>query len=102
MELRIVNESDERLDLAFKGRLDAMATDEIGIKFYALLNQPEKPVYVDFSEVTFLASLGIRLLLNGLKMARKDGFSLHVTNPSEEIRKVFQMAGLDEILMQDL
>jgi anti-sigma B factor antagonist len=67
-------------------------------KFHALINNQNSPVILDFSEVTFLASLGIRMLLTAYKDVKRQGFSLKIESATEDIQKVFMMAGLSEFL----
>jgi anti-sigma B factor antagonist len=55
-------------------------------------------VILDFSEVSFLASLGIRMLLTASKDVRRQGHELKIDNASEEIKNVFDMAGLTSML----
>ncbi|MEI7492965.1 MAG: STAS domain-containing protein [Bacteroidota bacterium] len=98
MELNIVKESGEGIVLSFSGKLDAPGVDIIGTKFLGLLNHLEKPVFLDFSEVTYVSSIGIRLLLNGWKMVSREGFRMQIMNTSPEIRQVFIIAGFEEML----
>jgi anti-anti-sigma factor len=99
MEIVTVTETVINLELAFKGKLDTNGVDAISIRFYGLLNNLKKNVLIDFSEVSFLSSSGIRMLLSGLKMTTRDGFNLYITDPSPEIIAVLKMTGLERLLL---
>ena len=98
MKISIIEESGERIVLSLSGKLDAPGVDVIGTRFLGLFNHLEKNAFLDFSEVTYVSSIGIRLLLNGWNMLKREGFSMQIINISPEIRKVFLIAGLEEML----
>jgi anti-sigma B factor antagonist len=98
MNLNIIEESSERTVLSLSGKLDAPGVDLIGPKFLGLLNHAEKPVFLDFSEVSYVSSTGLRLLLNGWKMVSREGFRMQILNVSPDIRNVFEIAGFGEML----
>ena len=93
-----MKESGDGLVLSLTGKLDAPGVDMIGTRFLGLINHVDKPVFLDFSEVTYVSSVGIRLLLNGWKMVSREGFRMQIMNASPEIRQVFIIAGFEEML----
>jgi len=98
MKLDIIKESGESIVLFLSGKLDAPGVDIIGTKFLGLLNHLEKSAVLDFTEVTYVSSIGMRLLLNGWKMLSREGFRMQIMNTSPEIRQVFIIAGFEEML----
>ena len=69
------------------------------MKFHALINNHNSPVILDFTEVTFLSSLGIRMLLTAAKDVARQGFTLKIDHASDDIKKVLEMAGLSVMLV---
>ena len=55
-------------------------------------------VVVDLSEVSFLASLGIRSLLVPAKAARARGGDVVLLNPQPRVMEVLTLAGLTGVL----
>lgn len=98
LTLKILQSDETLLKIAFTGKLDAINLPNVEMKFHALINNQFSPVILDFSEVSFLASLGIRMLLTASKDVRRQGHDLKIDNASEEIKKVFHMAGLSSML----
>ncbi len=95
-----VVESDEKLvRISFSGKLDSAYVSNNDIKFFALLNGIEAPVVLDFLEVSFLGSLGIRMILMGLKEVQRQGFTLKIANAGPNIRNVFEMTSLGDLLI---
>ena len=98
LTLKIIQSDETLLKIAFTGKLDAINLPNVEMKFHALINNQNSPVILDFSEVSFLASLGIRMLLTAAKDVRRQGYDLKIDNASAEIKNVFYMAGLTAML----
>jgi anti-anti-sigma factor len=99
MTIEILHSDKALLKLAFSGKLDANTVANGSMEFFTLLNKRKSPVIVDFSEVTFLSSLGIRMLLTASKEVKEQGHELKIDNPSPEIEKIFHTAGLADLLL---
>jgi anti-anti-sigma factor len=69
MELEIKNHSDQMTYLALRGRLDTAGVAEIELSFTSHTVPRAKPLLLDISDVTFVASLGLRMLLTVAKPA---------------------------------
>ncbi|MCL2253215.1 MAG: STAS domain-containing protein [Lachnospiraceae bacterium] len=57
-----------------------------------------KQIELNFSELAYVSSAGLRVLLMGEKAAKAKGASLTLVNVSDEIMEVFEMTGFAEIL----
>ena len=99
LTLKILQSDETLLKIAFTGKLDAISLPMVETKFHALINNQNSPVILDLSEVNYLASLGIRMLLTAYKDVVRQGYTLKIEHASDEIQKVFNTAGLSELLM---
>ncbi len=97
--MQVLHSDENLLKIAFSGKLDALSLPSVETKFHALINNQNSPVVLDFTEVSFLASLGIRMLLTAYKDVARQGHSLKIENAPDEIKKVFLTAGLSEFLL---
>lgn len=97
MELTLVRSDDQLIHLALSGRLDVAGEQEVGPAF-AEHTKGKKPVVVDMSEVSFLASLGIRMLFQGAKALFGDGAKLVILKPQPLVEEILQTAGLTELM----
>jgi anti-sigma B factor antagonist len=59
---------------------------------------PHEDVLVDFSDVVFCDSTGIRVLLAALKHQMAGGGSLRLINVSASVARVFEMTGLRNLM----
>jgi len=87
----------EKITLALSGRLDTTTAPKLQ---EALIPEFDtaKQVELDFSELAYVSSAGLRVLLMGEKSAKAEGASMILTNVSEEIMEVFEMTGFADIL----
>ncbi len=60
--------------------------------------QTNNNIVIDFKEVSFLASSGLRVLLAAEKKVREKDGKLTIKNPSELVKKVFILTGFSNIL----
>lgn len=97
MELEIVAKSDSFTQVALRGRLDTAGVDRIEARFSAALARAAHGV-VDLSQVSFLASLGVRMLLTTAKMLARRGAKLVLVAPQELVHEALRFSSIDEIL----
>ena len=60
---------------------------------------PGDLVEVDFTRVTFVDSSGLGALIAGQRRARAGGGDVVVTNLKSNLRTVFELTGLDKVLL---
>ena len=56
-----------------------------------------KLLILDFTDVTFMDSSGIGLVMGRYKLMQSIGGEVRVSNPSPHIKKVMRLAGLDRL-----
>ena len=57
-----------------------------------------KQIILDLSEMKFMDSTGIGVLIGRYKKMKEKGVSIFITNPSYHAEKIFKMTGLYEIM----
>ncbi|MDX2165613.1 MAG: STAS domain-containing protein [Deltaproteobacteria bacterium] len=98
MELRVVSTSEDPVTrVALTGRLDLQGTRAIERVFVEQTTDGRAAI-VDLGEVSFLASMGMRLLLQVAKALHRSGRRLVILRPQENVRQALEVAGLVEIL----
>lgn len=55
-------------------------------------------VVIDLSQLTFLDTSGIQLVVQVFRDARAQGFPLRILPGPERVQRVFEIAGLDRVL----
>ena len=80
------------------GRLDLAGTEAIETHFTALTAGARQTTIVDLREVTFLASLGIRMLVSSARTLVKSGAKLVLLGPQSAVRLALESTGLAALL----
>ena len=80
------------------GKLDIVGAGEIETKFTGYCAGENVRVVVDLSEVDFLASIGIRLLVLTAKSVATRGGKMVLLNPIPEVHSVLEITGIPAII----
>ena len=98
MSLSVIESGEKFTVLALDGRVDVGGVNAVQAEFRELISSPGKAFLIDISQVTFLASLGIRMLVEAAKTVRGSGGSLVLLKPRPLVESILKMAGLEVIL----
>lgn len=80
------------------GRLDASGADAIGLRFTAGVAGQSRNAVVDLTGVSFVASLGLRLLISAARSLAGKGHRVALFGANEMVQGVFDDAALDQIM----
>jgi anti-anti-sigma factor len=78
-----------RIDTITSQDLDKEIQDEMG-KFDSLT--------MDFSDLEYISSAGLRVLIATQKTLKPDNIPLIIRNVNDNIKEIFRMSGFDKIL----
>lgn len=81
-----------------KGRMDTAGVDRIEMKFTAGLVSGGRSGIVDVSEVTFLASMGVRMFIASARAMHNKGAKIALFGAPELVQDVFETVALDQIV----
>ena len=87
------------LELRVKGRLDAYWSDHLTKSLAEVIREGTDHVTLNLSEVVYLSSAGIRVLLQTHKQLKGIQGMLVISDPSEHVSTVLGMAGLGTLLL---
>ena len=93
----IATDCESYMRLLVDGRVDTNTSPQLQ---QAILNayQKKKDVVVDFLNVPYISSAGLRALLIGQKTAASKGGSMKLTNVSDVVMNILEMSGFSKIL----
>lgn len=80
------------------GRLDLAGAETAESRFSAVLSARPDVVIVDLGKLTFMASVGLRLLMTSGKSLAKAGASMLLINPDETARAILKSTAIDKVL----
>ena len=98
MEMTILERDDGITHVALAGRLDTNAADQLEKRFSEAIGAQDRPAIVDLSQVDFMASRGIGLLIANSKRLQKARHKLVVLNPQAIVAGVLKTSKADMLM----
>jgi anti-sigma B factor antagonist len=98
MDLRSELLADGVEKISLVGRMDSIGGHDINMRLAALVANRKLIAVVDMSEVSFLASIGIRTLVVNARAQSLRGGVMALANPRPVVAEVLKMAGIDTII----
>ena len=91
------NVSGENTTLALQGRLDSSTAPEFDKAVDEVIAGGVKSLVLDFSELVYTSSAGLRVILKAQKAMSKLG-GMKLVGVSDDIKEVFDITGFLDIL----
>lgn len=89
---------DEFVEMSVSGRLDAYWAEPLSDAIEEAMRGGADRIRLDLAEVTYISSVGIRVLLKFYKQMQRINGMLVVSQPSEAVKTVLELAGLQLLL----
>ena len=84
--------------ISLVGNLDAATASQVTEFFTRQLQEGHVNLVADFSQLAYLSSVGLRVLLTAVKEARRQGGDVRLAAiRSDEVHKVLRMSGFSNI-----
>jgi anti-anti-sigma factor len=97
MNLNVTELENGITKVTLSGRLDIEGALKIDNEFNQVAEE-NRNVLVDLSDVTFIASLGIRTLITGAKATANNGGKLVLLSPQPNVEKVLRTSRVDTVI----
>jgi anti-sigma B factor antagonist len=96
--MEIETESFKRADLVtVTGRIDSSNASELEDVFKGLAKDGRYRLVVDLSGIEYMSSAGLRALVSALRESKKHHGDVRISNPSERMEEVLNLAGLNTV-----
>ena len=92
-----IEEIDGKYIATLKGEMDTSAAVEAEEVLKVLYNSDGKDVIINCTELEYIASSGLRILLNILKSAKSTGSKVILRGVNDDIKNVFKLTGFFNI-----
>ena len=92
MKLEIKNNGDQVVGTLI-GRLDTAAAQQFSVDMEPLMDNANKHILLDCSQLEFISSSGLRLFLSLRKATIAKGGDITIKGVSSEIKQVFTITG---------
>jgi anti-anti-sigma factor len=99
MEIITQRQAGESAELTIRGRLDGYWADHLATELGKFVREGTHRLWLDLSDVIYLSSLAVGVLVRFQKELKALGGSLKVVNPSEPVKEVLETVRLMEMLV---
>ena len=97
-ELQVaVSGAEPEYEVRLLGELDMSTAPQLRDELLRLVSGGATMVTVDLSELAFVDSTGLSVLITGLKRLRKQGGEMALRSPTPGTRRVLEITGLTEV-----
>jgi anti-sigma B factor antagonist len=93
----IVSSVDSQHEVRLLGELDMSTAPRLREELVRLASGGASVVTLDLSDLAFIDSTGLSVLITGLKRLRQQGGDLALRSPTPGTRKVLEITGLTEV-----
>lgn len=91
------NFNEKELTLLINGRVDTYTAPELETSINEELDNIESLI-LDFENLEYISSAGLRVLVSTQKKAKKQDFSFKIINVNDVVNEILRMSKFDKIL----
>ena len=88
-----IEQAENKYPVTLEGELDTAAAVEVEQTLQPLYNSNGKDVIIDCTELEYIASSGLRILISVLKGTKAGGSKVIIRNLNDDIKDVFKLTG---------
>ena len=91
------NYNEKELTFCIDGRIDTITSQDLDKEINDELGNFDSLI-IDFTNVEYISSAGLRVLIATQKKLKKDDIPMTIKNVNDTINEIFRMSGFDKIL----
>jgi anti-anti-sigma factor len=97
LELNLIERDEDVTYIQLVGSLDLDGVFEIQTRFHALAGGQGRPAIVDMSQVDYVASMGIRMLISSARTLAKGRAKMVLLNPQPMVEESMTQIGIQNV-----
>lgn len=98
MRLDILKRDDDISQVALVGKLDLTGLHEVDIKFHGNTAAQKRPAIVDLSELEYIASLGVGMLISCAQSLQRRNAVMVLVGAKGAVDTVLRTSGIDKAI----
>jgi anti-sigma B factor antagonist len=88
---------DSPNEIPLEGEIDLHVSPQIGSRLAEMIREKPKKLVVDLSQVTYIDSSGLAVLIEAMQNVAGYGGSFALTGLQDGVRPIFEIARLDQV-----
>ena len=93
-----INQSNSRIEVLVSGEIDAYTAPQLKEAVYPLANQEQVDMVINLSEVSFMDSTGLGIVVGLFKVVKSHNGKFIIIGLSNRLKRLFAITGLAEII----
>lgn len=93
-----VNKQKKTVIIELSGRLDSVTAPAFEQDIEAYSTSPANNLVIDFAELDYISSAGLRVILNTAKAFRVTPWTFSACRMQDHVREVFEISGFDNFI----
>jgi len=95
-ELNTESNDGKNVVISVKGEIDIYSAPDFKERLYQSINDVQQNIILDFSDLSYIDSMGLGILVGALKRVKEKDRNITIKNPKSTVRKLFRITGLDK------
>ena len=96
-----INEQEGKLVAVLEGDLDNVASTQAERNLAPVFDCTDKDVVIDCTDLNYISSSGLRILLNIYKHTRTNGHNAILKGLKDDVKEVFQISGFLQLFITE-
>ena len=92
--MNVENKSPGSYFITLNGRLDGTTSPDCDARVSSILSPSTKTILFEMSNLDYISSMGLRILLKTRRMIEQQGGHVYMINVQPQIAKVFEIANI--------
>lgn len=97
MEVNIIINDAQKALIEIGGQLDTAAAQDLTDQLLPIIDNVGKQITLDFSNLEYISSSALRVLLMLNKKAKENGGTITLIGMKENVLQIFQIVGFDAL-----
>jgi anti-sigma B factor antagonist len=85
--------------LPLEGEIDLHVSPRVANSLRSMIDRKPARLVVDLSEVSYIDSSGLAVLIEAMQKVEKDGGKFYLAGLQENVRAIFEIARLDQVFI---
>lgn len=94
----VTTPGSDRYLISVSGEVDLATSPDLDAAIVAALETGTESLVIDLTDVSFMDSSGLGVIVRGLKRCREADISIDLVITNERVLKVFGVTGLDQVI----
>lgn len=93
----MINESNDKVSISVKGDIEMMTIKNFKQKLFEIGESIKKDIEIDLSDVDYIDSSGVGVLISLLKLQKQKGNSLTINKVSPKVLNILKLSSLSDV-----